>query len=333
MTKERVKPISKTRKLVNKELDNDHYIEDYKREFEKELEAEYQKVLKNILSLIRPFVGLRITKRQAQQLKRAVEQLIKDYTDKVISKAKEEFPELGEIYWDSLNEMLSEVEDEFKGQEYSPVSNMFSRQVPLNNKKVGSIETMLISASALFLANMESLIDRMNVLEQDTEQLIGLQYDSAAGRFVKDTKTVSASAIATAIALIRESFFKKNNSIVGHIHVSVLDAATTQYCLDRHNQFWRYDKPELSTLPDSTPPGTGHYNCRSTGIPLLRGEVVEELPTYEEWFEELPASRKEEILGKRRYELYAKGDIRIQDISDGQGNRLSLDELRQVIRN
>ena len=74
----------------------------------------------------------------------------------------------------------------------------------------------------------------------------------------------------------------------------------------------------------SMAPGIQHNGCRCILIPSE--EVTEELPTYEEYIEDLSEKEQLEILGKNRYDMWKNDGISLNKFVNN-GRKLRLDEI------
>ena len=134
----------------------------------------------------------------------------------------------------------------------------------------------------------------------------------------------------------RQAVLSENVSIFEGVQwVSTLDARTTPICQDRDGEVFPVD---------SGPRPPAHINCRSTIVPLLKDAAALGLPqgtrasfdgpvsddvTYAEWIRRQPSDVQEEVLGKKRAQLFREGKLALDRFIDQEGHYYTLDQLRQ----
>lgn len=168
----------------------------------------------------------------------------------------------------------------------------------------------------------------------------------------RNAETLVRSSISTVANEARDETWQENADLMkGVMWVSTLDARTTrEFCIPRDGLMY--------TLPDYKPmghsfswadgPGRIHPNCRSTSCPVLKsakelGLPIEDLPPstrasmdgqvpenmkYEDWLRTKPKEFQDEVLGKRRAELWREGRLTsLEDLVNQRGRPLTLTEL------
>ena len=159
----------------------------------------------------------------------------------------------------------------------------------------------------------------------------------------------------------RESLYSRNKRFIKGVQMSAtLDGRTSVRCRAVDGAvavlegFKRSDFEGgtifLKDLPsftnDSRPPF--HPNCRTSSIPVLKsfrdiglnidvprstrasmnGQVAEDI-TYNDWLRKQPIAFQNDVLGKRKAQLFRKGDLHLSRFVDRNGQEYTLDELRQ----
>lgn len=99
--------------------------------------------------------------------------------------------------------------------------------------------------------------------------------------------------------------------------ISVLDNRTTAICRGRSNKVY-------SIGEGPTPPA--HYRCRSIIVPYVPGAIVPK--SYAEYLRSLERDKVEDILGKKKAELFLSGKIKLDRFTTPAGRELTLEELR-----
>lgn len=147
-------------------------------------------------------------------------------------------------------------------------------------------------------------------------------------------RTVTNHVAATA----RMETLKANDDILkGWRWISTLDSRTSHMCQARDQQLYGWDDPR--------PPG--HWNCRSSALPVLKDQYAREIPgstrpskgsdgtepvsskvTYQSWLERQPAAFQKDVLGPSRYALFSKGELTLDRFVDDNGRTLTLDQLK-----
>lgn len=107
-----------------------------------------------------------------------------------------------------------------------------------------------------------------------------------------------------------------------------------RYSADKH-------KPIGHKLSWMGGPGAAHWNCRSTAVPLLKGQdelfgtrasadgQVDANLSYGDWLKQQPAEVQDEILGPSRGKLFRAGGLTLDRFYNDRGRFLTLDQLRE----
>ncbi|MEP6289867.1 MAG: hypothetical protein ABJ079_08155 [Marinomonas sp.] len=99
---------------------------------------------------------------------------------------------------------------------------------------------------------------------------------------------------------------------------SVLDGKTSAICRARSGEVYQ---------PFEGPRPPAHFNYRSVMVPVFinGGDVIE--PSYEQWLSRQPRGFVEEVMGKRKGDIFRSGDISLDRFVDSAGRELRVDEL------
>lgn len=137
----------------------------------------------------------------------------------------------------------------------------------------------------------------------------------------------------------RVETFKANDDILeGMKRIATLDGRTTLFCMS----------VDQTVIPLDGPRPPYHWRCRTSLIPVLKAKYAREIPgsvrpsvgtdgavqvsskiSYPEWLAKQPAAFQRDVLGPIRYDLFSKGELKIDRFVDDNGRTLNLDQLRQ----
>lgn len=118
----------------------------------------------------------------------------------------------------------------------------------------------------------------------------------------------------------REEVYKANaNQIKGVQWVSVLDSRTTSICAALDGKVFR---------PDDGPRPPAHPNCRSTTVPIFKGDDPPEPTTYGDWLAKQDRGTIDDILGPSKAALFVDGGLKIDRFVNESGKTYTLTELQ-----
>jgi hypothetical protein len=192
-----------------------------------------------------------------------------------------------------------------------------------------NIQDMINTAIIRYRNDLNMLVDRMNIFPEDYET-INDYYNTIVYRSQNNLNAVALTSIAIAYSLVKGAFVSANkDTFSGYQWISIIDGKTSDYCIVRHLKYWYFNSKENSTLPaEEYPPG--HYRCRSGISYIFQGDTHIQAPTYEQWFEQQDEKTKKDILGQGRYKLYTNGNLEIDLMSTVSGQKLTLEQLRNM---
>lgn len=130
-------------------------------------------------------------------------------------------------------------------------------------------------------------------------------------------RTLSRTCCNSINSEVNKDFFESNNDIIeGYLFVSTLDSRTSTICGSLDGT--RFEKGAEPNLPL-------HYNCRSVLLPIIKGSddlnvgtrksmdgKVPKTQNYEEWLRNQDRETIEDILGKRKADLFLKNEVPIE---------------------
>lgn len=166
----------------------------------------------------------------------------------------------------------------------------------------------------------------------------------------RNARALVHSSVMTAANRARLEVFRKNARLIKGVRwLATLDSHTCITCGALDGQAWDLDGQKLkgTRLDFDAPPK--HFGCRCvlTAIPKTFREIgvnidepedegqrassagpVDGKTTFADFLERQPAAFVEEVLGKKRAELWRAGKLTLRDLVSGTGRELTLDELR-----
>lgn len=164
----------------------------------------------------------------------------------------------------------------------------------------------------------------------------------------------AASLVQTSVQTVandaRLATFKANSRLIkGVKQISTLDSHTSLICIAYSDCEWDLDGNPINgtTLPfnGGTP---RHFNCRSVLVPITKtfkdmglnipepvattrastDGPVSAKTTFNDFLNRKGAAFQDKVLGKGRADLWRDGKITLRDLVNGEGNPLTLAELR-----
>lgn len=183
---------------------------------------------------------------------------------------------------------------------------------------------------------------RMGIVEgRTTDQIIrGIRGTRAAGYadgLLEWPRRHIESMVRTAVAhtanVTRQMTYEANDDLVDRwMFVSTLDSRTTIQCAALSGKVFKIGQG---------PQPPRHYNCRSTSVPLLKGQTklygsraskdgpVDANLTFSAWLKKQPRDVQDDVLGATRAKLWRDGQIELQGFVDARGNVLTLEQLQK----
>tara|TARA_R110000796_G_scaffold148262_5_gene265120 strand:- start:406 stop:1407 length:1002 start_codon:yes stop_codon:yes gene_type:complete len=128
----------------------------------------------------------------------------------------------------------------------------------------------------------------------------------------------------------RKEFAVEYNSIFdGEEWIAVLDSRTTLLCSGRDGTVY-----DVGMGP--YPPA--HWNCRSLRVPVIKSNFDDQgkqanRENFDSWLRDQPKSFQAEFFGdktkgKQKMDLFAKGELKLENFRDESGREYSIDELK-----
>lgn len=177
--------------------------------------------------------------------------------------------------------------------------------------------------------------------------------DGAISTTAREAAALARTGVSHVTSQARRMVAEANKDIIkAERWVATLDTRTTQLCAGLDGKSW-----DVGTGP--YPPA--HHQCRSVRVPITKswkelginlkdvpegsraarqyddlgramsGEVPEGT-TYSDWLRTQPMTIQDQVLGKRRAQLFRSGALPIERFTDARGRPLNLAELERLQR-
>lgn len=182
-------------------------------------------------------------------------------------------------------------------------------------------------------------------IEKITRRILGTKSQGYKDGIINEqrrhVRTLVRTTVANVSNEVRNETYKANEDVIKGVEiVATLDSRTSAICRAEDGNVYPVD---------SGPRPPFHPNCRTTTVPVLKswrelGVKLKEAPTgtrasmdgqvssrktYGQWLKEQPKSRQEDILGKRRTQLFRAGKVKIDQFVDYRGDPLTLKQLEK----
>lgn len=165
--------------------------------------------------------------------------------------------------------------------------------------------------------------------------------DGEVFKLRRNAEAVVRTAVNHVANSARDETYKQNKGLIkGYKFVATLDKRTTPICQATDGKVYELED-------DASPRPPLHFNCRSTTVPILKsfrelGFNVKDIPdstrasmngqvpvsvTYQEWLKGEDPKVQDEVLGKRRAELFRAGKFSVSEFVDKKGKTLTLKQL------
>jgi hypothetical protein len=170
----------------------------------------------------------------------------------------------------------------------------------------------------------------------------------------RDAQSLVQTSVQTVANDARRSTFQENDDLIKGIRqVSTLDGHTSDICMAYSGAEWdmQYKPINGNTLPfkGGTP---RHFKCRSLEVPITKtfkelGLDIPESPvgtrasdegqiagntSFDAFLKRKDKAYLDDKLGPGRAELFRSGKITLRDLVNGDGNPVSLEQLRDIAR-
>ena len=196
-------------------------------------------------------------------------------------------------------------------------------------------------------------------LTQAITRVVGGTVDGVSVPGIMKTTRARAGALAATAqnAVANEAAlktFQANNDVIkAVVQLSTLDNRTSDICIAYSGQAW--DVNTLQPLPGTRLPFNGgpprHFNCRSRLRPITKsfqelGVDADEIPvgtrasmngqvpadiSFSQFMKNKGIKFQDDLLGKKRAQLWRNDDITLTQLVDMRGNPLTLTQLEEIV--
>jgi len=158
----------------------------------------------------------------------------------------------------------------------------------------------------------------------------------------RHAQTIVRTAVNHVTTHAREITYRENKKVIKAVrYLATLDNRTTDICIALDGQVFKVGQGPRPPM---------HHQCRSTTIPVLKswkemgiklkeakagtrasmnGQVPAKM-SYGEWLKNQPRSIQNEVLGRRRADLFRRGNVPVKRFVDNRFRSLSLKELEAL---
>jgi SPP1 gp7 family putative phage head morphogenesis protein len=174
----------------------------------------------------------------------------------------------------------------------------------------------------------------------ETSQAIGRRLTSIHQLHQDQASSLVRTMTNHVASTARMETLKANDDLLkGWRWISTLDSKTSPMCQARDQHLYNWNDPK--------PPG--HWNCRSSALPVLRDEFAREIKgstrpsvgpggavlvssktSYQDWLARQPAAFQRDVLGTNRYALFSQGNLTLDRFVDDNGKTLTLKQLKEL---
>jgi len=351
--------ISINEQLRNSIIAHSHYVERFKLMEVKKIQAILKRAENDLKEVLNKYSDIEVwTVAKQKKILAEVEALQKVYSGELQTTLLQDLKEYGGYEASFYAKEIQKVVDSVNfGISVSTITPSKVYAVATNNPIMFTTGQTFVLRTFIKQFN----VNNVNYVNQALKQSFLLGETTAqARRKLFSEGGLYLKSYNAASTLVRTSFshfasqarhltYNENKDVVkGYQWVSTLDERTSDTCISLDSLYWLYDAPEKSTLPSEiTPPA--HMNCRSATVPITRswrelGIDLDEAPegtrasmngqvpasiSYREWLETQSASMQKDVLGAVRYDMYKKGEIKIDSFYSRDGRMYSLNELKK----
>ena len=162
----------------------------------------------------------------------------------------------------------------------------------------------LLNTSLFTSASKEQLLENFETVMSGLKKNLATETQTMVKSFVDNT----------------QNQIKRANPKVftGYKWCSILDSRTCDVCAD-------LDGSVYNTIGDA-PFSPIHYRCRCQLIGFFQEEAEPDWTTFSDWVEKIPEEKQIDVLGKKRFELWKNGDLKIKDFVN-DGHKIKLEDL------
>lgn len=285
----------------------------YGNEFSSEQTEEFEVIKNQIKELLSQEQSI-TTKRQARELLLHIKDILEYYEDDLEKgiKSMEEVLVQNESEWfTSLLFITAGIQtvipDDIKASVYLMPFTLNESAKTFVKKFVTGVKNAcsnVINAGLFMSSSIEQILEN---------------FDKVLSSWQKNLVTETQTMVKSFVDNTQNQIKRANSKIfTGYKWCSILDSKTCDDCAD-------LDGSVYNTISDA-PYSPIHYRCRCQTIGFLQEEAEPNWTSFGDWVEQLPEDKQIDILGKKRFELWKNGDLKIKDFVN-DGHKIKLKDL------
>jgi len=262
--------------------------------------------------------GIKSTKR-LQAMMAGVERVLKESTDQIYNKSRDEFFQVAEMEAKFQAKMLDDAFPVDVGITL-PATQILHSAVVSNPFQGNTLRGWWNNVNIVTQAQIQSQLNIGLTFGESNEQLatrlFGIQGGSVFNKLRRNAVTITRTAVTAATTQAREATYKANGSVIkGVRYLATLDARTTDICASLDGRVFKIGQGPRPPL---------HMRCRSTTVPItkswqelgfnfkdlnegqrasMNGLVPERL-NYRQWLAGQSKKVQNQVLGKSRAAIF-----------------------------
>lgn len=345
-------------KLRNTTIQHAHFIEQYKNHEIKKVLALLNKSDNSLRDQLKKYKGRTdtITSKRLKLMKQDIKDIIGESKQVLSTKIDDLAINFGNLESKWLGDIIHDaVPDEVPISFIQPAPTQILaavKAIPFNNTTLQDmITTWSTSKIKLFTNATQQAFIQGQGIDDVVRILFGTRALQYTDGLVDGTRRQIRTQVRTAMnhfsSTARDLTYKQNSDLIKGVQwVATLDGRTTLQCINLDGKV-DYEDGSRRELNGLRPPA--HYNCRSTTVPVIKSlkelglsdkefssstrasmnGQVPETKRYKDWFKDQPADFQQQVLGKKRYDLYKKDGLPLDKFIEN-GQTLTLNQLAMV---
>jgi SPP1 gp7 family putative phage head morphogenesis protein len=342
-------------KLRNTTIQHAHFIEQYKNHEIKKVLALLNKSDNSLKDQLKKYKGRTdtITSKRLKLMKQDIKDIVGESKQVLSTKIDDLAVNFGNLESKWLGDIIHDaVPDEVPISFIQPAPTQILAAVkatPFNNTTLQDmITTWSTSKIKLFTNATQQAFIQGQGIDDVVRILFGTRALQYTDGLVDGTRRQIRTQVRTAMnhfsSTARDLTYKQNSDLIKGVQwVATLDGRTTLQCINLDGKV-DYEDGSRRELNGLRPPA--HYNCRSTTVPVIKSlkelglsdkefssstrasmnGQVPETKRYKDWFKDQPATFQQQVLGKKRYDLYKKGEFTFDKFVEN-GQELTIQQL------
>jgi SPP1 gp7 family putative phage head morphogenesis protein len=345
-------------KLRNTTIQHAHFIEQYKNHEIKKVLALLNKSDNSLRDQLKKYKGKTdtITSKRLKLMRQDIKDIVGESKQVLSTKIDDLAVNFGNLESKWLGDIIHDAvpnEVPISFIQPSPTQILAAvKATPFNNTTLQDmITTWSTSKIKLFTNATQQAFIQGQGIDDVVRILFGTRALQYTDGLVDGTRRQIRTQVRTAMnhfsSTARDLTYKQNSDLIKGVQwVATLDGRTTLQCINLDGKV-DYEDGSRRELNGLRPPA--HYNCRSTTVPVIKSlkelglsdkefssstrasmnGQVPETKKYKDWFKDQPAAFQQQVLGKKRYDLYKKGEFTFDKFVEN-GQELTIDQLSMI---